>query len=168
MNLLILPWPYIMRVYVQTHKTLSLTNFILHGKGLESIFVYSSNLLERRRYIHKIISFCHCYALLSFSWYNVSKDHQPLFSVFREPWRRLGVYMPKWSERMQGEYISSMSSKVAYNSSGFQTTGSSCALYHVVVVWCLSIVWFNNKIQNYRSIRNARLCDNKGATFLTT
>ena len=113
-----------------------------------------------------IISFYHCYntSSLSFSWYTVSKGHQPLFSVCREPWtrRRLGVYMPKWSERMQREYISSMSSNVAYKSSRFQTTGSSGALYHVVVVWCLSIVWFNNKIQNYRSIRNARLCDNKG------
>ena len=71
-----------MRVCVRTHKTLSPINFILRGKGLESIFVYSSNLLERRRYIHKIISFCHCY--LSFSSKQFLKTSSTPFFQFVE------------------------------------------------------------------------------------
>ena len=87
-----------------------------------------------------IMTISFCQGFIIFMVHCLKRSSTPFFSVCREPWRRLGVYLPKWPERMQREYVSSMSSNVAYNSSRFQTTGSSCTLYHVVFVWCLSII----------------------------
>ena len=73
-----------MRVCVRTHKTLSLTNFILHGKSSESIFIYSSNLLERRRYIHNYHKFL-SWLFIIFMVHCLKRSSTPFFQFAGNP-----------------------------------------------------------------------------------